>query len=176
VVSVVLLITQGLPALRGEQQATATTEMQATATQVPTFTPRSTSEPTNTPPPLSPTAPSLAMSDTNTPIFGFEAAGARPSVDWTGFFGLVQDAAGNPMEGVSVIVWYRDGEPASPIVQTDPDGTYEIRLADSPLPGTWTIQLLTDDNQPASKLFTFQTDDNTETGIQQIQVLWKQIP
>lgn len=176
IVAVVLLITQGLPALRGEQQATATTEVQATATQVPTFTPRPTQEPTNTVPAPSPTTPSLAMFDTDSPVFDFESAGARPSVDWTGFFGQVQDAAGNPLEGVPVIVWYRDGEPASPIVRSGPDGSYEIRLADAPLAGTWTIQLLTNDNQPASKLFTFQTDEDTETGIQQIQVIWKQIP
>jgi hypothetical protein len=176
VVAVILLITEGIPALKGEQQATATTEAQATPTQVPTFTPRPTQEPIDTAPPPSPTTPSLVMSDTDTPIFDFESAGARPSVAWTGFFGQVQDAAGNPVEGVPVIIWYRDGEPASPAVRTGPDGSYEIRLADAPLAGTWTIQLLTDDNQPASKLFTFQTDENTETGIQQIQVLWKQIP
>jgi hypothetical protein len=35
---------------------------------------------------------------------------------------------------------------------------------------------LTDDYQPASKLFSFDTDENTETGIQQIQVIWKQVP
>jgi hypothetical protein len=40
----------------------------------------------------------------------------------------------------------------------------------------WTIQLLTEDGYPASKLFTFQTDENTETGIQQIQVMWREIP
>jgi hypothetical protein len=80
------------------------------------------------------------------------------------------------VEGVPVIVWYRDGQPASSPTPTDQDGNYEIVLADAPLAGTWTIQLLTEDGYPASKLFTFQTDEDTETGIQQIQVLWQQIP
>jgi hypothetical protein len=115
------------------------------------------------------------MQDTDTPAFTLESAGARPSVEWSGFFGQVLDGAGNPLAEVSVVVWYRDGQPAVPVVKTDQDGYYEIHLAEAPLAGTWTIQLLTDDNQPASKLFTFQTDDNTETGIQQIQVIWKQL-
>lgn len=176
VVAAILLITQGIPALRGEEEPTATTAAQPTATQVPTFTPTPIREATDTPPPALPTTPSLVMSDTDNPVFGFESAGARPSTEWTGFFGEVQDVDGNPMSGVSVIVWYRDGEPASDIVQTDTDGHYEIRLADAPLSGIWTIQLLTSDRQSASKLFTFQTDENTVTGIQHIQVLWKQIP
>lgn len=187
VVAVVLLITMGLPALRGDEEPTAVTEVQATATAVPTFTPGPTKAPTNTPPPPPPpTALPLTMSDTDTPIFDFEGAGARPSVEWTGFFGQVIDSAGNPMAGIPIIVWYRDGQPAepvaqdgqpiSPVVETGADGSYEIRLANAPLGGTWTIQVLTDDGYPASKLFTFQTDENIEAGIQQIQVLWKQIP
>ena len=68
------------------------------------------------------------------------------------------------------------GTPASGVVQTDETGYYEIRLADAPLAGVWSIQLLTDDWRPASKLFTFETDENTDTGIQQIQVIWKQVP
>ena len=116
------------------------------------------------------------MADTDDPLFDFESAGARPGVEWTGFFGQVSDSEGNPMSGVAVIIWYRDGQPASPVVETGEDGYYEIRLAEAPLAGFWSIQLLTDDNQPASKLFTFQTDENTETGVQQLQVLWKEIP
>jgi hypothetical protein len=174
VVAAVLLITQGIPALLGEQEPTASMEPEPTATWVPTFTPGPTKEPTETPPPLSPTTPTLLMADT--PIFDFESAGARPGADWTGFFGQVLDTAGNPVEGVSVIIWYRDGQPASPTVPTDKGGSYEIRLAEGPLAGTWTIQLLNADGSPASKLFTFQTDENTETGIQQIQAIWKQIP
>jgi hypothetical protein len=176
VVAGVLLITQGLPGLIGRQEPTATMEPQPTATRVPTFTPGPTKEPTDTPPPLSPTAPALSMSDTESPIFDFESAGARPGAGWTGFFGQVHDTAGGPVEGVLVIVWYRDGQPASPAVPTDGGGNYEIRLADGPLTGTWTVQLLSADGSPASKLFTFETDENTETGVQQIQVIWKQIP
>lgn len=176
VVAAVLLITQGVPGLIGKQEPTATMKPEPTATWVPTFTPRPTKEATATPPPVSSTAPELSMSDTDAPLFGFESAGARPGSDWTGFFGQVQDTAGNPVEGVPVIIWYRDGQPASPAVPTDKDGSYEIRLAEAPLAGTWTIQLLSSDGAPASKLFTFQTDENIETGIQQIQVIWKQIP
>lgn len=176
VIAAILLITKGIPALRGEPETTAVTEVEATATQVPTFTPGPTREPTQTPPPPSPTPPSLSMSDTDTPLFDFESAGARPGPDWTGFFGQVSDQSGGPVPGVSVIVWYVDGQPASPVVQTNEEGSYEIRLADAPLAGTWSIQLLNDDLSPASKLFTFQTDDIPETGIQQIQVLWKESP
>ncbi len=174
VVAIILLVTKGLPALKGEPEPTAVPTKEATSTPVPTFTPPPTSEPTDTPPP--PTASAPVMKDTDTPIFGFESAGARPSVQWTGFFGQVLDSAGNPMPGIPVVVWYRDGQLASPITQTNEDGNYEIHLAEAPLAGTWTIQLLTDENEPASKLFTFETDVNTETGIQQIQVMWKQIP
>lgn len=176
VIAAILLITYGIPALRGEPEATPVTEVEATATQVPTFTPGPTREPTQTTAPPSPTTPSLIMSDTDTPLFDFESAGARPAPDWTGFFGQVLDQSGGPVPGVSVIIWYRDGQPASSVVETDQEGSYEIRLADAPLAGTWTIQLLNEDLSPASKLFTFETDDNTETGIQQIQVIWKESP
>jgi hypothetical protein len=176
VIAAILLITQGIPALRGEPEATPVTQAQPTATQVPTFTPGPTREPTTTSAPPSPTAPSLTMSDTDTPLFEFESAGARPGPDWTGFFGQVLDPSDGPVPGVSVIVWYSDGQPASSVVQTDREGSYEVRLADAPLAGTWTIQLLNEDLSPASKFFTFQTDENTETGIQQIQVIWKKSP
>ncbi len=103
------------------------------------------------------------------------SAGARPSAEWTGFFGQVTDAQGNPIPGVPLIVWYADGVAASPVVRTDADGNYEIRLANKPLAGVWSIQVLTDDMQAASKLQTFRTDENTETGIQNIQVLWQKV-
>ncbi len=177
VVAAILLITQGIPALIGEQEPTAAAEIEATATQVPTFTPGPTREPTNTPlPSPEPTSPTLVMRDTDTPTFEFESAGARPSTEWTGFVGQVLDAADKPVPGVAVIVWYRDGQPASPVVRTDEGGEYEIRLADAPLAGIWSIQILDEENLPASKLFTFQTDENTETGVQHIQVIWRQIP
>lgn len=177
VVAAVLLITEGLPALRGEEEPTAVTEAEPTATSVPTFTPGPTKAPTDTPlPSPTPTLETPLMLDTEEPAFSFEGAGGRPSVEWTGFFGQVLDSAGEPLEGVSVIVWYRDGTSASSIVKSDEAGTYEIRLADAPLAGQWSIQLLADDYQPASKIFSFDTDENTETGIQQIQVIWKQMP
>ena len=88
----------------------------------------------------------------------------------------MQDAQGEPLPGVPVIVWYRDGTRASEIVVTDETGSYEIRLAEAPLAGNWSIQLLTDDAQPASKLFSFDTDADSEAGIQQVQVLWSKIP
>jgi hypothetical protein len=116
------------------------------------------------------------MSDTDTPLFDFVSAGARPSTEWTGFFGEVLNAAGNPLSGVPLVVWYRDGTPASSVVTTDVDGRYEIRLAEAALAGSWSIQVLTEDGHPASKLFTFDTDENSETGIQQIQVIWQKLP
>lgn len=176
VVAAVLLITQGIPALLGDKEPTSAA-VEPPATQVATFTPGPTAEPTNTPPPAAtPTFPPLVMADTDEPIFGFDGAGARPGADWTGLFGQVVDAEGNPLQGVPVIIWYRDGQPASPPTLTDQDGYYEIVLAEAPLAGVWTIQVLTEDGYPASKLFTFETDEDTEGGIQQVQVLWKQIP
>jgi len=176
VVIAILLITVGLPALRKGQEPTPVA-VQPTATPVPTFTPGPTKMPTNTPLPEPTATPSDPyMSDTDNPIYQFESAGARPGADWTGFFGHVVDAQGTPLPSVPLIVWYRDGQPGSPIVKTDESGYYEIRLAEAPLAGTWSIQVLTDDNLPASKLFTFQTDEDTKAGIQQIQVIWKQIP
>jgi len=177
VVVVVLLVTRGLPALRGEETPTAVAEAEPTITPVPTFTPGPTKAPTNTPPPApTPTLEAPVMLDTDNPSYEFDSAGARPGSDWTGFFGQVLDPAGEPLEGVSVIVWYRDGTAASDVVKTDDSGYYEIRLADAPLAGTWSIQILADDWQPASKLFTFQTDEDTAAGIQQIQVIWKRVP
>jgi len=172
-----LLVTLGIPALRGDDQPSATQSAAMTATPVPTFTPGPTKEPTNTPPPSpAPTSEAPVMADTDDPAFVFESAGARPSTEWTGFFGQVSDVGGDPLEGVPVVVWYRDGQLAAPVATTDETGYYEIRLADAPLAGTWTIQVLTEDLQPASNLFTFETDQDTEQGIQQIQVLWAEAP
>jgi hypothetical protein len=176
VVAAVLLISWGLPALRGSEGATSTAR-DSMATLAPTFTPGPTKEPTNTPPPTpSPTPAPPVMLDTDTPAFEFVSAGARPGVEWTGLFGQVVDSEGNPLPGIPLAVWYDDGTLAADIVRTDDQGNYEIRLADAPLAGTWSIQVLTEDGQPASKLFTFKTDEDTEAGIQQIQVLWQEIP
>jgi hypothetical protein len=176
VVSVVLLLTKGLPALRGGEEPTLSVALQPSATFSPTFTPRPTQPATATaePTPL-PTATGPLMAIPETPLYVFLSAGARPGVDWTGFFGTVQDASGAPLPGISLIVWQASGQPASPVVETDEEGYYEIRLSDVPLAGTWTLQVLTEDAQAASELVTFQTDENIETGIQQIQVLWQQV-
>lgn len=175
VVAAIVLVVVGIPALTGGGDPTAVTE--STATPVPTYTPGPTKAPTNTPLPLpSPSPAGLVMEDTDTPLYDFDSAGARPSVEWTGFFGQILDAAGSPVAKVPVVVWYRDGTSASGVVETDETGYYEVRLAEAPLTGVWSIQLLTGDWRPASKLYTFETDENTDTGIQQIQVIWKQAP
>jgi hypothetical protein len=170
VVAVVLLVTRGLPALRGEEEPTGSAALQPTVALLATFTPPPalTTEPT-----ALPTSATPQMAAPETTLYVFLSAGARPGADWTGFFGTVEDASGDPLPGVPLVVWYRDGQPASPVVETGEDGDYEIRLADLPLAGIWTLQVLTDDGQPASELVTFQTDENIETGIQQIQVLWQ---
>ncbi len=170
-----LLISKGIPALKGEKEPVALSPTESPATLAPTFTPESIPSPAVSPTEPPPTCSAPVMSDPVTPLFDFDSAGARPGVEWTGFFGQVFDATGKPMPGVSLIVW-QDTDPASPVVQTDENGYYEIRLADKPLAGTWSIQVLTEDCQGASKVFTFQTDTDTQIGIQQIQVLWKQIP
>jgi hypothetical protein len=177
-VVLILLVVFGLPALQGED-ATATLAPTATLTPVPTPTSSATPEPeaqataTLIPSPV-PTEAGLVMQDTDEPLYEFQSAGARPGVEWTGFFGQVLDATGDPAPDVLVIVWYPEGQPAIDPVRTDGDGYYEIRLAEAPFAGTWTIQLLTGDYQPASKLFTFQTDEDTTEGVQQIQVLWQE--
>jgi hypothetical protein len=157
---------------RGNKEA-ATPTIVPTATIGATLTPLPTQAPAETlPPPLTPIP---VMADTDTPIYDFVSAGARPSAEWTGFFGQVTDAQGKPISGVSLIVWSAGGAAASPVVKTDADGNYEIRLAEKPLAGAWSIQVLTDDMQAASKLQTFQTDENADTGIQNIQVLWQKV-
>lgn len=175
-VTVILLVTRVLPGL-GTESEPSSAAVEPAATLAPTFTPGPTKQPTDTPPPTSsPTAAPPVMLDTDTPGFEFVSAGARPGVDWTGFFGRVVDSEGDPLAGIPLIIWYDDGTPASDMVKTDADGNYEIRLAEAPLIGIWSIQVLAEDGQPASKLFTFRTDENTETGIQQIQVLWQKVP
>ncbi len=184
VVAVILLITKGLPALRKGQEPTAVTGVEPTVTFAPTFTPGPTKEPTNTPIP-SPTSSTAAfvMTDNYTVTFKYVSSGARPGTEWTGFFGQVLDAEGNPLAGVPLIVLYPDGTPVelegvptSPIVRTDAGGNYEIRLANAPIADTWSILVLADDGRPASDFLTFRTDLNTEIGIQQIQVLWQELP
>jgi hypothetical protein len=175
VVIAYLLVTLGIPAFRGEDQPSASPSAATMATAVPTFTALPTQEPTNTPPPsLVPTPGAPIMADTDDPSFAFESAGVRPSVEWTGFFGQITDASGTPAQDVPVVVWYPDGQLAAPVSKTDASGYYEVRLAETPLAGIWTIQILTEDLQPASNLFTFQTDEDTAQGIQQVQVLWKE--
>jgi hypothetical protein len=169
VVLAAILITKG----RGKEEAATPTAV-TTTTISPTFTPDPNQAPADTPSPMV-IVPSLIMTGTDTPTFDFVSAGARPSDEWTGFFGQVTDAQGNPLPDVPLIVWYPDGVAASPVVRTDADGNYEIRLANGVLAGVWSIQVLTDDMQAASKLQTFRTDENTETGIQNIQVLWQKV-
>jgi hypothetical protein len=186
VVAAYLLITKAFPALRGDKEPTAVAKGESTATSVPTFTPGPTRAPTATLLPApTPTVGVPVMQDTDAPLFELKSAGGRPSTEWTGFFGQVLDAQGNPLADVPLIVWYADAEgrpaelvnsPDSPIATTAADGSYEMRLADAPLSGVWSIQVLTDDGGPASKLFQFATSDDPATGFQQIQVIWQKLP
>jgi hypothetical protein len=175
VVVAILIVTVGLPALRGEGRQTVVTIRTASATRVPTSTASLSPGPTPTPSPWS-TMPALVMIDTDDPAFEFVSAGGRPSLEWTGFFGRVLDADGRPLPGAPVVIWTEAGQPVVPPARTDESGNYEIRLAGAPQAGVWTIQVLTAEGQPASKLFTFQTDADTQTGIQQIQVVWARVP
>jgi len=172
-VAVIVILAVILIARGRDNQEASTPTIAPTATLTATFTPPPTQAPTNTPPP--PSTPTPIMADTDSPIYEFVSAGARPSAEWTGFFGQVTDAQGKPVPGVPLIVWSAGGLAASPVVKTDADGNYEIRLAGKPLTGVWSIQVLTDDLQAASKLQTFRTDENAETGIQNIQVLWQKV-
>lgn len=178
----ILLLKYGIPALRGDAEPTDLPPVAVSSpSPVPTFTAGPTAAPTRVPtrtvgPSPEPTEAELVMRDTDDPIYEFVSAGARPSTDWTGFFGQVLDATGNPVAGVPVVVWYRDGQPAGDPVETGADGFYEIHLADAPLAGGWSVQVLTADYQPASKLATFETDEDTAQGVQQIQVIWQASP
>jgi hypothetical protein len=185
VVAVVLLLTKGLPALRGEATPVAQAETESAPTVVPTFTPGPTRPPTDTPPPgATPTLPPPEMSDPVEPLFDLQGAGGRPSTEWTGFFGQVLDAGGQPLAGVPLILWRTDpegvpvdliGAPDPPVVRTAQDGSYELRIAEAPFAGVWTIQVLSDEGQGASKLFTFETSGDPEQGFQQIQVIWQRV-
>lgn len=174
VVCIILLITEAIPALRGTRTTKVVAE--STATTAPTSTRTPATEQVETPATTDREPAGPIMQDTDTPLYDFVSAGARPAVDWTGFFGKVEDTAGAPVQGLTVIVWDESGRPTVPPVKTDPAGAYEVRLADGPRAGLWSIQLLTNDNRPASHAFSFRTDTDTQGGIQQIQVLWKEIP
>jgi hypothetical protein len=120
------------------------------------------------------------MADDYTVAYTLVSAGARPSTEWTGFFGQVLDADGDPLADVPLVVLYPggtpvelEGVPTSPILRTDDEGTYEFRLADAPLADTWTIVVLDEEGRPASDFMTFRTDKDTKAGIQQIQVIWE---
>lgn len=184
VVAAILLITKGLPALREEEEPTAVTDVGATATLMPTFTPAPTRKPTNTPlPSPTPTQPPFVMTDEYEVVFEAKTFAARPSTEWTGFFGQVLDAGGDPLPNVSLIVLYPDltpvelaDVPTSPIVMTNEEGFYEIHLADGPHKDTWNILVLADDRRPASDILTFETDEDAEKGTQQIQIIWQQLP
>lgn len=183
VIAAYLLITKGLPALRGSEEPTA---LAVEDTPVATFTPRPTQPPTNTPLPVaSPTLELPVMQDTDAPLFDLQSAGGRPSTEWTGFFGQVLDAQGSPLADVPLVIWYAEAEgrvaelvnsPDSPVVRTGSDGSYEMQLADVPFGGTWSIQVLAADYGPASKLFTFETSGDPANGFQQIQVIWQELP
>jgi hypothetical protein len=185
VVAVILLVTKGLPALRGEPTPVAQAETESAPTIVPTFTPGPTRPPTDLPPPAAtPTLAPPQMSDPAEPLFDLQGAAGRPSAEWTGFFGQVLDASGQPLAGVPLILWYPDpegnpvelvGAPDPPVIRTDEDGNYELRIADTPFGGLWTIQVLTEEGQGASKLFTFETSDDPGKGFQQIQVIWQRV-
>jgi len=162
-----ILIAKG----RGKKEA-ATPTVAPSAALSATFTPGPAQAPGDTTLPVTQT---LIMTGTDNPVFDFVSAGGRPSAEWTGFFGQVTDAQGNPISDVPLVVWYPDGVAASPVVRTDANGNYEIRLAGGALAGVWSIQVLTDDMQAASRLQTFRTDENAETGIQNIQVLWQKV-
>jgi hypothetical protein len=184
VVAAILLITKGIPALREEEEPTAVTDVGATATQMPTFTPGPTKEPTNTPlPSPTPTRPPFVMTDDYEVVFEAKTLEARPSTEWTGFFGQVLDAEGVPLADVPLIVLYPDltpvelaNVPTSPVVMTNEEGSYEIRLADGPHKDTWSILVLADDRRPASDILTFATDEDTDKGTQQIRIVWQQLP
>ncbi|MBN1658166.1 MAG: carboxypeptidase regulatory-like domain-containing protein [Anaerolineae bacterium] len=179
-VAAILLLVFGLPALRGDAEPTEVPAVASSPSPVPTFTAAPATATTRPPTPTlvpSPTSasPELVMRDTDAPVYEFVSAGARPSSEWTGFFGQVLDAEGDPVAGVSVVVWYRDGQPAADPVETGFDGSYEIHLAEAPLAGGWSVQVLAAGYEPASKLVTFETDEDTVQGIQQIQVMWQEI-
>jgi hypothetical protein len=182
VIAAVLLITKGIPALKGTEEPTEVAD--AVSTRVPTFTPGPTKAPTNTPlPSATPTSPAFVMTDEYEVAFTYDAPGARPSTEWTGFFGQVFDSEGDPLADVSLIVLDFDGNPVelvdvptSPVVKTDKDGLYEIRLAEGPYAETWSILVLTEEGIPASDFLSFVTDEDAKAGIQQVQVIWRQLP
>lgn len=147
---------------------------------LPTITPApgptTVPEPTR---PITPTAaPTLVMADPETPLYDIDDTGAMTSTLWTGFLGQVLDAQDRPLAGVPLIVWAAEpaGSPASPVIETDATGSYEIRLAAGPAAGAWSIQVLTADWRPASRLQTFYTGGDVDSGVQHIWVVWKQVP
>jgi hypothetical protein len=126
---------------------------------VPTYTPTA-----ETAPPVPGTEPALAYQLGDAPRAG-------PSCDWTGFFGTVRDAAGQPLAGVQVGIWDESNSLVA-ISISGPDGKYERQLSATPLAGIWTLRVLVD-GKPASEPYAFRTDGDCRSGRQRFQIDWK---
>ncbi|HYN87589.1 MAG TPA: type 4a pilus biogenesis protein PilO [Ardenticatenaceae bacterium] len=127
-----------------------------TATQPP---PTQGPSPTNTATPAPPTnTPSPYLFEASEPFF-------RPNCGLTQVFGTVKTPSGQPLNGVSVRVWW-DGAPddqaySLPTGQdvTKPAGYWDVVLASEPKPGRWYAQILDRQNgKELSPRLTFETD------------------
>ncbi len=157
-----------------------------TPTKPPTSTPTITPTRTPAPPTATPTfftLPTWTPTATNTPTpRPFYAPSAdspawlqSPNHDcgWMGVGGQVVDAAGNPVNGITVFLGGKyEGKPIQLTTTTTSgtafgDGGYEIQLADDPnsTKETLYVQLYAADGAPISKQIYFRTYDDCQKNL-----------
>jgi hypothetical protein len=154
-----LVPVQSLPA--GEALP-ASPEPTVEKSPVPTYTPTAESAP---PVPVTEPAPAYQLRDA--PLAG-------PDCDWTGFFGTVWDATGQPQAGVQIGIW-DENDNLIAISISGPDGKYERQISEKPLAGTWALRVLVDGG-PASDSYAFRSDEDCRSGQQRFQIDWEQKP
>jgi hypothetical protein len=151
-------------------QPTATPEAQPTALLEPTATPASTWEASATPEPA-PTFPyDLQL---GSPKMLPDLRAAERGCQWMGVAGQVFDAAGEPLEGLVVVVSGElQGEPINSLGLTGlakdyGPGGYEIELASQPLAssGTLSVQLFNDRWEPLSPVYPLETGADCDSSL-----------
>lgn len=163
----------------GEPQATPTpTEgsRQPTSTLPPTQPPPPTNTrgPTNTPRPTQPLVPTNTPTAANTPTvtntpnpykFGAEQPVYLPNCGVTMVKGTVKTQTGQPLNGVTVRVWWDGAGPQQAYSRpsgtdpTQPNGYWDVVLDSGPKVGKWYVTVVDrDTGAPLSETITVNTD------------------
>lgn len=151
-------------------------EGQPTATFPPTQPPPPTNTrgPTNTPRPVQTRPPAATPTVTNTPgptntpnpyQFGAEQPVFQPNCGVTMVKGLVKTETGQPLNGVTVRVWWDGAGPQqayslpSGTDPTKPNGYWDVILAEGPKAGKWYVNVVDrETGRQLSEVVTVNTD------------------